>query len=137
LSEILYKTDLRDVDWPRMKTLLTEDDFDNGRTPEQLRESFEQSRVAVVACDGGRIVGTARALSDGVCNAYVLDVWTHTPYRGRGVARAMLATLEAGLRGQHVYLFTDDAAEFYRKLGFREKRIGMSKVVGTWLRNDA
>jgi len=137
VSEILYKTDLRDVDWARMKALLTEDDFDNGRTPAQLRESFEQSRVAVVAYDGGRIVGTARALSDGVCNAYVVDVWTRTPYRRRGVARAMLATLEASLRGQHVYLFTDAAADFYRKLGFREQPTGMSKVVGEWLRNDA
>jgi predicted GNAT family acetyltransferase len=136
LSEILYQTDLRDVDWARMKTLLTEDDFDNGRTPGQLRESFEQSRVAVVAYDGGRIVGTARALSDGVCNAYVVDVWTYTPYRKRGVARAMLAALESRLRGQHVYLFTNDAADFYRKLGFREQPTGMSKVVGEWLRNE-
>ncbi len=136
MGEILYRTDLRDVDWARMKSLLTEDDFDNGRTPEQLRESFEQSRVAVVAYDGDRIVGTARALSDGVCNAYVVDVWTYTPYRRRGVARAMLAALEARLRGQHVYLFTDDAADFYRGLGFREQPTGMSKVVGAWLRGE-
>ena len=136
MSEILYQTDLRDVDWARMKTLLSEDDFDNGRTPEQLRESFEQSRVAVVAHDGDRIVGTARALSDGVCNAYVVDVWTYTPFRKRGVARAMLEVLQSRLRGQHVYLFTDDAADFYRKLGFREQSTGMSKVVGTWLRNE-
>lgn len=136
LGEILYKTELRGVDWARMKTLLTEDNFDNGRTPEQLRESFGNSRVAVVAYDGGEIVGTARALSDGVSNAYVLDVWTYTPYRGRGIARAMLEVLESRLRGQHVYLFTDDAADFYRKLGFREQSTGMSKVVGEWLRSE-
>jgi len=136
LSEITYQTDLRDVDWARMKTILAADDFDNGRTPEQLRESFEKSYAAVVAYDGREIVGTARALSDGVCNAYVVDVWTHTPYRRRGVARMMLATLEARLKGQHVYLFTEDAADFYRKLGFKEHPTGMSKVVGTWLRNE-
>ena len=128
---------MRGVDWARLKELLAGDDFDNGRTPEQLRESFENSYAAVVAYDGGEIVGTARAISDGVCNAYVVDVWTHAPQRGRGVARTMLATLETRLRGQHVYLFTDDAADFYRKLGFSEQRTGMSKVVGTWLRNDA
>ena len=136
MSEITYRTDLGDVDWARMKSLLTEDNFDNGRTPEQLRESFGNSRVAVVAYDGGEIVGTARALSDGVCNAYVVDVWTRAPYRKRGIARAMLATLEAHLKGQHVYLFTDDAADFYHKLGFKEQPTGMSKVVGMWLRND-
>ena len=136
MGEILYQTELRDVDWARMKSLLTEDDFDNGRTPEQLRESFGNSHVAVVAYDGGEIVGTARALSDGVCNAYVVDVWTRTPYRRRGIARAMLEVLESRLRGQHVYLFTDDAADFYRQLGFHLQGTGMSKVVGTWLSNE-
>jgi GNAT superfamily N-acetyltransferase len=136
LSEILYQTDLRDVDWARMKSRLAGDDFDNGRTPEQLRESFERSHVAVVAYDGAEMVGTARALSDGVCNAYVIDVWTFTPYRRRGIARAMMGVLESRLRGQHVYLFTDDAMDFYRQLGFTERPTGMSKVVGAWLRNE-
>jgi GNAT superfamily N-acetyltransferase len=137
VSEITYNTDLGGVDWAQMKATLAADDFDNGRTPEQLRESFEASYVAVVAHDGERIVGTARALSDGVCNAYVVDVWTLSPYRRRGVARRMLETLEARLRGQHVYLFTDDAADFYRRLGFKEQPTGMSKVSGAWLRGDS
>lgn len=136
MGEITYTTDLGGVDWAQLKASLVADDFDNGRTPEQLRESFGNSRVAVVAHDGGRIVGTARALSDGVCNAYVVDVWTLTPYRGRGVARTMLGMLEARLAGQHVYLFTDGAVGLYEKLGFSGKRTGMCKVVGEWLRNE-
>lgn len=136
-GEITYETNLGGVDWAEMKATLAGDDFDNGRTPEQLRASFEQSHAAVIAYVGGRIVGTARALSDGVCNAYVVDVWTLSPYRRRGVARRMIEMLEARLEGQHVYLFTDDAADFYRKLGFKEQPTGMSKVVGVWLRSDA
>lgn len=137
MGEITYSTNLGGVDWARLKAALAGDDFDNGRTPEQLRESFENSYAAVVARDGASVVGTARALSDGVCNAYVVDVWTHAPYRGRGVARAMMAALESRLRGQHVYLFTDDAAGFYRRLGYAEQGTGMGKVVGGWLRNDS
>ena len=136
-GEIIYTTSLGGVDWRQMKEALAGDDFDNGRTPEQLRESFENSYAAVIAYDGDRIVGTARVLSDGVCNAYVVDVWTLTPYRRRGVARRMMSELEARLAGQHVYLFTDEAAGFYRKLGFEEQPTGMSKVVGRWLRADA
>lgn len=137
MSGITYRTDLAGVDWEQMKATLAADDFDNGRTPEQLRESFEHSFAAVVALDGEKIIGTARVLSDGVCNAYVVDVWTLSPYRRRGIARRMWETLEARLGGQHVYLFTDDAADFYRRLGFREQPTGMSKVVGAWLRRDA
>lgn len=137
MGEIKYTTELGGIDWEQMKATLAADDFDNGRTPEQLRESFENSYAVVVAHDGETIIGTARALSDGVCNAYVVDVWTLSSYRKRGVARRMLETLEARLKGQHVYLFTEDAVDFYRRLGFKEHLTGMSKVVGAWLRNDA
>ncbi len=120
-----------------MKETLAADDFDNGRTPEELRESFERSYACVVAYDeAGRIVGTARVISDGVCNAYVVDVWTLSEYRRRGVARTMMKMLEARLEGQHVYLFTDDAADFYKKLGYAEQPVGLSKVVGRWLRRE-
>jgi predicted GNAT family acetyltransferase len=137
MSEITYQTDLTDVNWEQMKATLAADDFDNGRTPEQLRESFERSYATVVVHDGETIIGTARALSDGVCNAYVVDVWTLSSYRKHGIARRMLETLEASLKGQHVYLFTDDAVDFYQKLGFKERPTGMCKVVGEWLRKDA
>ena len=131
-----YRCDLEGVDWAALKATLTADAFDNGRTPEQLRESFENSAVVVLAWAEDQVVGTVRALSDGVCNAYVVDVWTYTPYRRRGVAREMMERLLARLEGQHVYLFTDDAAEFYRKVGFREQAIGMGRVVGEWLKRD-
>lgn len=132
-GEISYKTDLRHVDWQEMKATLATDKFDNGRTPEQLRESFENSYAAVVAYAEGHIIGTARVLSDGICNAYIVDVWTLSEYRQRGVASTMMRTLEEKLSGQHVYLFTHDAAEFYRKLGYAEDGMGLGKVVGKWL----
>jgi hypothetical protein len=47
----------------------------------------------------------------------------------------MMRVLEAPLRGQHVYLFSDDAVGFYKKLGYREQPTGLGKVVGEWLRS--
>jgi ribosomal protein S18 acetylase RimI-like enzyme len=132
-GDVSYRMELAGVDWEEMKATLAEDSFDNGRTPEQLRVSFENSYAVVVAYAGERIIGTARALSDGVCNAYVVDVWTLSEFRGCGVAREMMKMLEARLEGQHVYLFTDDAQGFYEKLGFREQPTGLGKVVGRWL----
>ncbi len=40
------------------------------------------------------------------------------------------------LKGQHIYLFTDDTPEFYRRIGFTEQPIGMGQVVGKWLVNE-
>jgi predicted GNAT family acetyltransferase len=132
---IVYKTTRAEVDWAKLKETLAADDFDNGRTAEQLRISFQKSYAAVLAYDGDRIVGTARALSDGVCNAYIIDVWTHSAYRHQGIARTMMAMLEEKLEGQHIYLFSEDSPELYKKLGFREQPTGLSKVKGKWLVN--
>lgn len=135
-ASIHYQMDLTDVDWAEMKRKLTADDFDNGRSPEQLEASFRHSQVAVIAYAGDEIIGTVRALSDGVCNAYVVDVWTWHPYRNRGVATRMMELTLEQLPGQHVYLFTDSAADLYRKIGFRRSRHeGFERVIGHWLDN--
>ena len=131
---IRYTTDLAQVDWQAMKAAVARDDFDNGRTADELAQSFHASAIACIAYAGEAIVGTARALSDGVCNAYVVDVWTRSDLRRRGIARTMLQAIERPLAGQHIYLFTDDFPEVYRATGFRERGIGLEKVVGTWLR---
>ena len=47
----------------------------------------------------------------------------------------MMRLLLQDLGGQHVYLATDDASEFYRTLGFTERGIGMEKIIGIWLEN--
>jgi GNAT superfamily N-acetyltransferase len=134
---ITFETDLTGVDWAEMKRLLSEDDFDNGRTPQQLRISFEHSFAAVIAYAGDHIIGTARVLSDGICNAYLIDVWTYTPYRRQGVATAMIHLLEELLPGQHIYLQTDHAQPLYRTLGFEDQPTGMGKVIGQWLVNES
>jgi ribosomal protein S18 acetylase RimI-like enzyme len=136
MQKITYKTNLANVDWTQMKTTLHEDAFDNGRSPEQLKRSFENSYATCIAYTDDLIIGTARVLSDGVCNAYVVDVWTLTAYRNQGIARQMMQILLNTLKGQHVYLFTDDAPEFYRKIGFTEQPSGMGQVIGRWLVNE-
>lgn len=135
-GEISYEVNMENIDWGEMKLTLAADKFDNGRTPEQLQASFENSYAAVVAYAESRIIGTARVLSDGACNAYIVDVWTLSRYRKQGVASTMMRTLEQKLNGQHSYLFTDDATEFYRKLGYAEDGTGLGKVVGRWLQKE-
>lgn len=130
-----YRDDLAGVDWEALKRVLAEDRFDNGRTADQLRRSFENSARVCIAWCAGRVIGKARVLSDGVCNAYLLDVWTHTPHRRRGVGRELVRRLSAGLAGQHLYCFTDDIPEFYERIGFARRGVGLEKLVGKWLEN--
>lgn len=135
--DITYQTNCAGIDWAALNARLAADQFDNGRTAAQLRLSFENSARVVFACVGGEVIGKARALSDGVCNAYVVDVWTYSPYRKQGIARRMMEMLADSLKGQHIYLFTDDAMDFYAKLGYERQGVGMGKVSGEWLQNES
>src|SRR5689334_23030766 len=122
---------LAGIDWAQAKADLAADAFDNGRSAAALRRSFEQSQhVAIARDDDGRVVGMARLLSDGVCNAYLVDVWTQSSYRRQGIARAMLRLLLDAVPGQHVGLQTDGATAFYAALGFRPQPEFWSLIAG-------
>ena len=129
--------DLAGIDWTAANADLRADDFDNGRSAAALRRSFEQSQHVAIARDGDRVVGMARLLSDGVCNAYLIDVWTLSAYRRQGIASEMVRQLAARVPGQHIGLQTEDAQDFYTSLGFRPQPEFWSLVVGQWLDNDA
>lgn len=75
---------------------------------------------------------TARLLADGVCNAYLIDVWTQSVWRWRGIGE-MVSRLMKKVPGHHVSLFTDSATGFCDAMGFRREEVGMSRVVGEWL----
>jgi heme-degrading monooxygenase HmoA/GNAT superfamily N-acetyltransferase len=128
---------LEGIDWAQAKADLAADDFDNGRSAEALRRSFHQSQHVAIARDGDRIVGMARLLSDGVCNAYLVDVWTASAYRRQGIASSLVRLLLESVPGQHVGLQTNDAQQFYGSLGFQPQPEFWSRIVGGWLDNDA
>ena len=137
-SEVRYVMTTAGIDWAALKEALRADDFDNGRTPEQYRISHENSAAVIFARAGGdRIVGNGRLLSDGVCNAYLVDIWTASSHRRRGIGGELVRRLIATVPGQHVGLFTDDMQAFYASLGFRIRPDFMDFVVGRWLQKSS
>ncbi|HEU5271465.1 MAG TPA: GNAT family N-acetyltransferase, partial [Jatrophihabitans sp.] len=87
---IRYVTSTEGIDWHALKQALAADDFDNGRTSAQYRISHENSAAVIFAFAGERIVGNGRLLSDGVCNAYLVDIWTAGEYRRRGIGSELV-----------------------------------------------
>ena len=134
---VRYSDSIDDVDWGQAKADLAADSFDNGRTATALRLSFAHSQHVQFALDGAHTVGMGRLLSDGVCNAYLLDVWTRSSHRRQGIATQVVRRLAASVPGQHIGLQTEKAHDFYSALGFRRQPSFMSLVVGEWLDNDA
>jgi GNAT superfamily N-acetyltransferase len=133
LPTVEFSAATEDVDWAALRDALRRDDFDNGRTPQEYRISHENSFAVVFARAGGEYVGNGRILSDGICNAYLVDIWTATAWRRRGMGSEIVRRLVAAVPGQHVLLLTENRADFYATLGFREQRVAMATVVGSWL----
>lgn len=134
---VSFGESLDGIDWDQVKADLAADDFDNGRSARALHASFARSQHVAIARDGARVVGMARLLSDGVCNAYLLDVWTLSAYRRQGIGARMVRQLMDRVPGQHIGLQTDEAESFYAALGFRDQPRFMSAISGAWLGNDA
>lgn len=90
---------------------------------ETLRAAQLGSAAWVVAreCEGGEVVASARAVSDGARFAYLLDVVVRPDLRGQGYGAAVVRLLLAHPRVRNtlrIGLRTRDAAGFYAPFGF-------------------
>jgi GNAT superfamily N-acetyltransferase len=92
-----------------------------GRTREESDRVIDASLCFGAYDDDGRQIGHARVLTDGVVFGYVGDVFVIPEARGRGVGKALVATLLAHPDVRHVRrlaLVTEDAHELYTGYGF-------------------
>lgn len=95
------------------------------RKIEDLEIAINNSNPVVTVWDANRIIGFARATSDGIYRATVWDVVIHPDYRGLGLGRKLVeAVLSHPLlnRVEKVYLMTTHQQSFYERIGFQENR---------------
>lgn len=119
---ITYRSTHDAIDLGQLATLFTAAGWGwRAEDPATLAALVEGSRFVVSAHDGERLVGFARAISDGVTNAYVGNVSVLPPYRGRRIGAELVRRL---LEGRDTIRFFLHAApgvqDFYRKLGFED-----------------
>jgi GNAT superfamily N-acetyltransferase len=101
-----------------LKQFYIDSDFDNGRTAEEHERSFRNS-VVRLAFDDDRLIGAARAITDGVYTAAVFDVCVLPSHRGRGIGRQLMRSLINGLQNQFIVLVCDEKLrQFYGDVGF-------------------
>ena len=108
-----------DVIW---SFLSTEAYWHRWRTRDDVERQVAGAWRVVGAYDDatGAQVGFARALSDGVCDAYLADVFVLPAHRGHGLGKTIVARMidegpGADLRWT---LFTGDAHGLYAQFGF-------------------
>ncbi len=95
------------------------------RSLEDLQTAIDHSDPIVTAWDGDRLIGFARATSDGVYRATIWDVVVNPNYQGAGIGRTLVQTLITHPRLSRVertYLMTTNQQKFYERIGFEENQ---------------
>lgn len=98
------------------------------QTVERTQIAFENSALTVFIYDKDALIGTGRAISDGVYQAGIYDIAVLPEYQGKGIGRLIMEELHKGLEGYNVLLYArHTAVEFYKKLGYSKMLTGMAK----------
>jgi GNAT superfamily N-acetyltransferase len=89
--------------------------------PARLRTAIEHSSYAVVALEGSRVVGFARAMSDEAFAVYIADILVSPDRQRQGIGRTLAEAILDHYpmdRFHHQVLVAERGAEgFYRRLG--------------------
>lgn len=122
---IKYKITKENVDWVQVAEVLRLSQLAD-RTPKEQEIIFNNSYAVVFVYDDDRIVGVARALSDGISQAAIYNVAVRDEYQGYGIGRKMLEKLLEQLKGQNIILYTHpQTVELYEHFGFRRAATAM------------
>ncbi|MGF1521460.1 MAG: GNAT family N-acetyltransferase [Leptolyngbyaceae cyanobacterium] len=121
-----YVDTLSDADLLQLLALFQEAAFwASDRQPENIKSAIAGSHPVVTAWDGDRLIGFARATSDGVYRATIWDVVIHPTYQGAGLGRRLVETVLGHPhmnRVERVYLMTTHQQQFYERIGFQENQ---------------
>jgi ribosomal protein S18 acetylase RimI-like enzyme len=112
------------VDLIQLQALLDLSSFwAKGRTLEGLGIAIANSEPVITLWDEQRLIGHARATSDGIYRATIWDVIVHPDYRGGGLGRKLVQTVLAHPKlsnVERVYLMTTNQQKFYQRIGFEQ-----------------
>ncbi|HEX8287588.1 MAG TPA: GNAT family N-acetyltransferase [Pyrinomonadaceae bacterium] len=99
--------------------------------PNRFRKMMENASRTVVAFDGERVVGFARALCDDVSNGYIGTVTVAEDKRGQGVGRELVERIIGDDTNITWVLRAGRGSEqFWKKMGFSTSEVAMEKTRG-------
>lgn len=112
----------REIDLRQLQDLFQTTAFwAQDRSLEDWEIALANSKPIVTVWDRERLIGFARATSDGIFRASIWDVVVHPDYQGAGLGRKLVETVLMHPhvnRVERVYLMTTHQQKFYERIGF-------------------
>ncbi|QHG17702.1 GNAT family N-acetyltransferase [Nostoc sp. ATCC 53789] len=122
-SQIQFSERKSEIDLYQLQELLNVSAFwAKGRSIEDLGIAVANSEPVIYVSDSDRLIGFARATSDGIYRATIWDVVIHPEYQSSGLGSKLVETVLCHPRMrwvERVYLMTTHRQGFYEKMGFQ------------------
>lgn len=117
-------------DYESVRVFLTEVGWgDRVSDPEKFKKMLAHTNRTVVALDGSRVVGFARALCDEVSNGYISMVAVAADKRGAGIGRELVRHLIKDDTGiTWVLRAGRGSSGFWERVGFQASELAMERV---------
>ena len=129
---ITYQRTIEGIDWAQLAAVFAQAGLGTS-DPLKEQRAYANSALTIFAHDQARLIGAARAISDGVYCAQICDTVVLPEWQGQGIGRHMVEQLLADLEGIKVLLTSSFGKEgFYRKLGFRRHKTALARNYRPW-----
>lgn len=115
---VIYRHDCAGVTQAELEAIFAATDL-GGRDNGHILKAFQQSTDVCFAFDDEKLIGTSRALSDGVYHAFIYDIAVLPAYQGQGIGSTMVEQLIMRNPVWRTMLrAAPDVQPFYQRLGF-------------------
>lgn len=137
LDQLTIHSDCTAVDWHELRELIRRAPLGE-REVELTKRVFTGSYLCAFAYLDGRLVGAARAISDGVTSSAIYDVVVDPDYQGQGIGKRVMQFMLERLPKTSVMLVSVARYQaFYKQLGFKKLTTAYMRKESfeSWLRD--